>query len=105
MSTLPAIQPLATTEAQGGVDLALTSPPYEGSAAEGKDGIDWAKQADGRKKQEPHGDGAHPWGYTRPSAIITSPPYEGTTVSDLNASPLNGPIGDASRQKDKRKGG
>jgi len=48
-----------------GIDLALTSPPYEGSAAEGPSGIDWTKQADGRKKQEPHGIGAHPWGYTR----------------------------------------
>ena len=54
----------------------ITSPPYEGSAAEGPSGIDWTKQADGRRKQEPHGVGCHPWGYTRPQAIVTSPPYE-----------------------------
>ena len=56
-------------EGQGqGVDCVLSSPPYEGTAVEGPSGIDWSKQADGRKKQEPHGVGAHPWGYTRPPA-------------------------------------
>ncbi len=39
------------------------------------------------------------------AAVLTSPPYAETTVSDLNASPLNGPIGNASRRKDNRKGG
>ena len=69
-----------------GADVALFSPPYEGSAAEGPSGIDWTKQADGREKQEPHGVGAHPWGYTRPpqvDAVVSSPPYEGS-INDIN---------------------
>ena len=48
-----------------GVEAVLTSPPYEGTASSGVDGIDWTQQADGRKKQEPHGVGGKPFGYTR----------------------------------------
>ena len=63
-------------------DCILTSPPYEGSVDAQKDGIDWAKQADGRKKQEPHGVGGKPFAYTRSvDVVLTSPPYEGISVS------------------------
>jgi len=60
----------------GRVDIICTSPPYEGSVDSQHDGIDWTKQADGRKKQEPHGVGGKPFAYTRPDLVITSPPYE-----------------------------
>jgi len=54
-------------EGDGGcVDHVLTSPPYEGSVNTESDGIDWTKQADGRKKQEPHGVGTYGFSYTRP---------------------------------------
>ena len=76
-----------------GIAAVITSPPYEGSASAGPSGIDWTKQADGRKKQEPHGVGAHPWGYTRRGVdlVLTSPPFAGTSGGHGTASsePIN----------------
>ncbi len=87
-------------EGQGnGVDAVITSPPYEGhtSANDEQRFAASGKPFTERSKRE--------YDYTRPvDAIITSPPYEGTGLQDMNASPLNGPIGNASRRKDKRPG-
>lgn len=65
----------------GGVNVVVTSPPYEGSEVS-------AGNVGNRIKAETWGSGhslAPDHGYTRPEAIITSPPYEGTLVEGQDA--------------------
>ena len=68
-------------------DSIITSPPYESALTEGKDGIDRTRNKFGRKDEGYIN--YHYEGYTRPSAIITSPPFHDTG----NAVPPKAPDG------------
>ena len=68
------------------VSCILTSPPYEGALVEGTDGIDWTKkERDGDVSKQPHLPKTSRYrGYTRPSLVLTSPPYEEVASSVKN---------------------
>ncbi len=57
-----------------GVDTVLTSPPYEAAVSDNKEGPGQTSVPGGWKAGTVNKHG----GYTRPSVIITSPPYEGS---------------------------
>lgn len=88
-------------------DCVVTSPPWEDKMGMGD--TEWFlrhKPMMGKYAQNTNHHEEHlRQGYTRPSAIVSSPPYEGTGVIDANATPLNGPIGNKSREAEGRKGG
>lgn len=88
-------------------DCVVTSPPYEGNMAEGKDGIDWTKTTrDGDTSSQPHlAKTTRYRGYTRPvSAIITSPPYEGSEVAQSSDGEANRRFRDGDYKGDALKG-
>ena len=78
----------------GRADCVVTSPPYEGSIEDTKDGTSRGIRTRFFGQETTGGRQGYSQGYTRPDAIVTSPPYEGTQVSrveSLGEAPFGGP--------------